>query len=62
MSINAADFDRKMSQIEFPELAKDPKTKEMIAERADLIDAYRLPNGVFERTDALTDILVFKHK
>lgn len=38
------------------------KTKEMIAERADLINAYRLPNGVFERTDVLTDILVFKRK
>jgi hypothetical protein len=46
-----------------PFLQQGPsKTKEMIAERADLIDAYRLPNGVFDRTDVLTDILVFKHK
>lgn len=38
------------------------KIKEKIAERADLVDAYRLPNGVFDRTDVLSDILVFKKK
>lgn len=38
------------------------KTKEMIADRADLLDAYRLPNGTFERTDVLTDIIVLKRK
>ena len=36
MSINAADFDKKMSQIEFPELAQDKETKEMIASMAQL--------------------------
>jgi type I restriction-modification system DNA methylase subunit len=36
------------------------KTK--IAEKADLVDAYRLPNGVFDRTDVLTDIVIFKKK
>lgn len=38
------------------------KVKQMIAEKADLLDAYRLPNGVFDRTDVLSDILVFKRK
>lgn len=38
------------------------KTKQMIADKADLIDAYRLPNGVFEFTDVLSDIVVFKKK
>jgi adenine-specific DNA methylase len=36
--------------------------KKIIAQKADLIDAYRLPNGLFEATDALTDIVVFKKK
>ncbi len=46
-----------------PFLQQGPsKAKEMIAERADLLDAYRLPNGVFDRTDVLSDILVFKRK
>jgi hypothetical protein len=27
-----------------------------------LIDAYRLPNGVFERTDVVSDIIVLKKK
>ena len=36
--------------------------KSMIAEKADLIDAYRLPNGLFETTDVLTDIIVLKKK
>jgi len=38
------------------------KAKQMIAEKAELLDAYRLPNGVFDRTDVLSDILVFKRK
>lgn len=38
------------------------KIKEAIAQKADLLDAYRLPNGVFDRTDVLSDILVFKRK
>jgi type I restriction-modification system DNA methylase subunit len=38
------------------------KVKEMIAEKADLIDAYRLPNGVFDRTDVVSDIVVFRKK
>lgn len=38
------------------------KIKQMIADRAELLDAYRLPNGVFDRTDVLSDILVFKRK
>lgn len=38
------------------------ENKKMIAEKAELIDAYRLPNGVFERTDVLTDIVVFRKK
>jgi len=36
--------------------------KEAIAQKAILLDAYRLPNGVFERTDVLTDIIVLKKK
>jgi adenine-specific DNA methylase len=38
------------------------KVKASIAEKADLIDAYRLPNGVFERTDVVSDIIVLKKK
>jgi type I restriction-modification system DNA methylase subunit len=36
--------------------------KKSIFEKADLVDAYRLPNGLFETTDVLTDIVVFKKK
>lgn len=36
--------------------------KKSIAEKADLIDAYRMPNGVFDRTDVLTDIIVLRKK
>jgi hypothetical protein len=36
--------------------------KEQIAKYMDLVDAYRLPNSIFEKTDIATDILVFKHK
>ena len=50
MSINASDFDRKMSQIEFPELAKDPQTKEMIASMAQLKDGKATINVKNEQT------------
>jgi hypothetical protein len=36
------------------------KAKEAIDLKADLIDAYRLPNGVFERTDVVSDIIVMR--
>lgn len=36
--------------------------KKAIAEKSILLDAYRLPNGVFERTDVLSDILVIRKK
>jgi hypothetical protein len=38
------------------------ENKKLVSKIADLVDAYRLPNGVFERTDVLTDIVVFKKK
>lgn len=38
------------------------KVKEDIAKRAYLSEAYRLPNGVFDRTDVLTDIICFTKK
>jgi hypothetical protein len=34
--------------------------KDNIAEKSVLLDAYRLPNGVFERTDVLSEIIVLK--
>lgn len=34
--------------------------KEAIAEKGELIDAYRLPNDVFERTSVTSDIIVLK--
>ena len=40
----------------------DKTCKKMIAERADLIDAYRLPAGLFDRTNVVTEIVVFKKK
>lgn len=36
--------------------------KKMIAEKSILVDAYRLPNGLFEATDVVTDIIVLKKK
>ncbi len=36
--------------------------KQEIDKHMDLVDAYRLPNATFEKTDIATDILVFKHK
>lgn len=38
------------------------KAKEEIMEKAELLEAYRLPNGVFERTDVVSDILVLRKK
>ncbi len=38
------------------------KAKEMISERGKLIDAYRLPSGVFERTDVTSDIIVLRKR
>lgn len=38
------------------------KVKKIISEKANLLDAYRLPNGLFETTDALTDIIVLQKK
>ncbi len=38
------------------------KCKQAITEKAELLDAYRLPNGVFERTDVLSDIIVLRKK
>lgn len=36
--------------------------KEKLAEKCDLIDGYRLPNGVFSHTDVGTDIIVLRKK
>jgi len=41
---------------------KSNPVKTAIAQKAILLDAYRLPNGVFERTDVLTDIIVLQKK
>ena len=41
---------------------KSNPVKKGIAEKAILLDAYRLPNGLFEQTDVLTDIIVLKKK
>lgn len=38
------------------------KAKEAIAEKAEILEAYRLPNGVFDRTDVVTDIIVLRKK
>jgi hypothetical protein len=38
------------------------KCKEMIVKKGKLIDAYRLPEGIFERTKVVSDILVFRKK
>ena len=38
------------------------EVKKQISEKANLLDAYRLPNGLFETTDALTDIIVLQKK
>lgn len=41
--------------------AMNPVKRE-IANKSTLLTAYRLPNGVFERTDVLTDIIVLQKK
>jgi hypothetical protein len=38
------------------------KVKELIMEKGKLIDAYRLPSGVFSRTDVTSDIVVFRKR
>lgn len=38
------------------------KAKQDIMEKSILVDAYRLPNGVFDRTDVLSDIIVLIKK
>lgn len=38
------------------------KIKRAIVEKGELLDAYRLPNGVFERTDVVSDIVIFRKK
>jgi len=50
MSINAADFDMKMKQIQFPSLATDEETKEMIAGMAQLKDGKAVINVKNEQT------------
>jgi hypothetical protein len=50
MSIKAADFDMKMKQIQFPSLATDPETKEMIAGMAQLKDGKAVINIKNEQT------------
>lgn len=40
----------------------ETKVKKMILQKADLVDAYRLPRRVFDQTDIGTDIVVFKKK
>jgi hypothetical protein len=36
--------------------------KEKLAEKCELLEAYRLPNGVFSHTDVCTDIIVLRKK
>ncbi len=36
--------------------------KEKLAEKADLLDAYRLPSGVFPNTEVTTDLIVLRKK
>lgn len=36
--------------------------KEALAKKADLVDAYRLPNGIFDFTEVGTDIIVLRKK
>lgn len=50
MSIKAADFDMKMKQIQFPSLATDDETKEMIAGMAQLKDGKAVINVKNEQT------------
>ena len=41
---------------------QNSKCKEAIAQKANLIDAYRLPEKVFDRTEVVSDIVVFRKK
>jgi hypothetical protein len=50
MSIKAADFDMKMKQIQFPSLAADQETKEMIAGMAQMKDGKAVINVKNEQT------------
>lgn len=50
MSIKAADFDMKMKQIEFPSLATDQETKEMIAGMSQMKDGKAMINIKNEQT------------
>jgi type I restriction-modification system DNA methylase subunit len=36
--------------------------KEKIMQKADIVEAFRLPNGVFDRTDVLSDIIILRKK
>lgn len=47
--------------VPFLDQAMSPVKRE-IASKSELLDAYRLPNGIFERTDVLSDIIVLKKK
>lgn len=38
------------------------KVRDEIAQKSIILDGYRLPNGVFDRTDVLTDIIVLQKK
>ena len=38
------------------------KTREMIAAKSKLLDAYRLPTGIFDRTDVSSEIIVLRKK
>lgn len=40
----------------------DTPCKDKIAAKSDILEAYRLPNGVFDRTDVLSDIIVLRKK
>jgi hypothetical protein len=40
----------------------DSKAKQAISLKADLIDAYRLPEGAFATTDVVSDIIVLRKK
>jgi hypothetical protein len=40
----------------------ESKCKELIAAKGKLIDAYRLPEGIFGRTNVVSDILIFRRR
>lgn len=45
-----------------PWLSFDNKAKRLISEKAVLLDAYRLPNGLFDTTEVQTDIIVLQKR